>query len=87
MRPLGLHFVGQLGERVIHPGEEDVVARDPLEERGQIDVAVDVRLDLTDEFALAAILLRSARQDERASPYEIVLRRERHDPAVLAAVQ
>ena len=37
--------VRELVEAIVKPREENVVAGDPLELRGEIDVAVNVRLD------------------------------------------
>ena len=61
------HFV----EGVIDPGQEDVIAGEPLKRRREIDVPVDVLLDVPDELRLASVFLRRAWEQERAAPYEI----------------
>ena len=72
--------VRELVEAVVEPGEENVVAGDPLELRGEVDVAVDVGLDLGHELGLRAVLLWAGRQQDHVVFDEVVLGRIRHEP-------
>jgi hypothetical protein len=72
--------VREFVEAVVEPGEENVVAGDPLELRGEIDVAVDVGLDLRRELGLRAILLWTGRQQDYVVFDEVILRRIRYEP-------
>ena len=56
--------VRELVEAIVEPGEEDVVAGDPLELRGEIDVAVDVCLDLGRELGFRSVLFRAGGQQD-----------------------
>src|SRR2546430_11774649 len=79
--------IRHLVEGVVHPRQKDVVAREALEARAEVDIAMYVSLNLVDEFVLTAILLRLAWKDERSSPDQVVVRRERYDPVVFAELK
>ena len=69
--------IRQLVERIVNPGEKDVVGGHFLEGRAEIDVAMDERLYLGDKLVLAAEDARFGRQQYRFVGNEIVVRRER----------
>ena len=73
--------VRELVEAVIKPGEENVVAGDPFELRGEVDVAVDVRLDLGHELGLRAVLLWAGRQQHDIVLDQVIPGRIRHETA------